>query len=495
MREFNYYERDYAFGQTILTLRTRIGITQAELARLLGVSRKAIGDWERGSSYPNVKHLKQFIGLAIEYRAFPPGQVVEEARALWENAHQKVLFDETWLAALLPAAEVSLHLPAVKGVSFSAALPHRVDWGEAPVVSTLYGRERELELLARWATDERCQVISVLGFGGVGKSALAVSLMVLLEELFDVVIWRSLRNFPTWEDFIVDILQALAPAEIHEEATNPEKNRGLLLKLMQETRILLVLDNLEVLLDEGEVSGAMRVEFEGFDRFLGLCAEIEHQSCVLLTSREEPVVLAPFEGSQAKVRSLRLSPLDVVSCNRLLSEKDLIGSASDRERLIQTYSGNPLALKIVAHTIVNLFGGEILPFLDQGQGIIGGVHNLLEEQFYRLSGTEQSLLLWLTALQEPITIDRLFDVWAEPGSHARLLEALDALYRRSLIVHGLTPHEYAPQSLIMEYLTTWIITQAAGEDQGGKLEHLIEESFIPAPVREAVRQVQERLSG
>ena len=43
MKRFSYGERDYAFGQAMLSLRTTIGLTQAGLADLLGVSRKAVG--------------------------------------------------------------------------------------------------------------------------------------------------------------------------------------------------------------------------------------------------------------------------------------------------------------------------------------------------------------------------------------------------------------------------------------------------------------------
>ena len=39
MKRSSYSERDYAFGQTMLTLWTNIGLTQAGLADLLGVSR------------------------------------------------------------------------------------------------------------------------------------------------------------------------------------------------------------------------------------------------------------------------------------------------------------------------------------------------------------------------------------------------------------------------------------------------------------------------
>jgi hypothetical protein len=131
-----------------------------------------------------------------------------------------------------------------------------------------------------------------------------------------------------------------------------------------------------------------------------------------------------------------------------------------------------------------------VPFLEKGEVIIGGVRNLLEEQLNRLSSLEQSLLLLLTILLEPIAIDKLLEVWAAPVSRARLLEALDALYRRSLIEHGSKPHDFTLQSLVMEYLMTWIISQATAEDQEGKLERLIEHSLELPPVGEDIGQTQ-----
>src|SRR5215470_12212752 len=101
MKRSSYGERDYAFGQLMLTLRTTIGLTQAGLADRLGVSRRAVGEWEAGSAYPKADHLKELITLGVEQHAFAAGREEEEIRALWKAAHQKVLLDEAWLAALL----------------------------------------------------------------------------------------------------------------------------------------------------------------------------------------------------------------------------------------------------------------------------------------------------------------------------------------------------------------------------------------------------------
>ena len=96
-----YSQHDYKFGQTILTLRTAIGLTQAGLAAHLGVSRRTVGAWEAGSSYPSAEHLKELIALAVKSRAFPAGSAAQKIRVLWKEAHQKVLLDEAWLSALL----------------------------------------------------------------------------------------------------------------------------------------------------------------------------------------------------------------------------------------------------------------------------------------------------------------------------------------------------------------------------------------------------------
>ena len=52
-----YREHDYTFGQAMLTLRKSLRLTQAGLADLLGVSRRAVGEWEGGLNYPKAHHF------------------------------------------------------------------------------------------------------------------------------------------------------------------------------------------------------------------------------------------------------------------------------------------------------------------------------------------------------------------------------------------------------------------------------------------------------
>src|SRR5437667_282136 len=342
MKGSSYRERDYAFGQLMLTLRIKLGLTQTELAEVLGVGRRAVIDWEGGLTYPTTDHLKQFVVLAIQRQAFHAGREAEEIRALWQASHQKVLFDEMWLGRLLPDAGSA---PASKQVKEIAVTAHalrslsgggpRVDWGDAPDVSSFYGRAWELDLLSTWVMHERCRVVSVLGQGGIGKSALATQVMHRVAQDFEVVIWRSLRDVPSCETLLDDCLQVLAPQALSDASSSLESRQNLLLDCLRSRRVLLVYDNLESFLQEGKDSGRVRAGYEGFARVLWRVAGrgagrwvVEQSGRLWLAILREPVnlqeLLAVF--SAPLPRSQVLEAVDGLRRRSLIERGKLQGS-------------------------------------------------------------------------------------------------------------------------------------------------------------------------
>ena len=491
MKRVPYGERDYAFGQLMLTLRMETRLTQGGLADLLGVSRHAIAGWEAGHSYPKADHLKHFITVMLQRHAFAPGREFEEIHELWKAAHQKVLLDEPWLRALLSQQETPPLPVSTERAAPPAEDSPRVDWGNALDVPTFYGREDELALLTRWVIEERCRVVSVLGMGGVGKSALTVTLMRHVADQFEVVIWRSLRDAPACETLLDSCLQVLAPQQ--DPPDTLEERLRLLMGHLRERRVLLVLDNLEMLLEEGTGTGRIRADAEGYARLLQQAGETMHQSCLVLTSREKPAELVPLEGNRSPVRALRLAGLNAGAGAQLLAEKDVMGSSLDRSRLVEVYEGNPLALKIVAQTIIDLFGGEIDPFLKQGEIVFGGVRELLSEQFESLSPLEQTVFYWLAILREPVNLEELLAVLSVPKPSMQVLEALDRMRRRSLIERGQRAGSFTLQSVVLEYATTRLVSLGSREIEQGQLVHLIEYGLCQAQVKEYVRKTQEQL--
>jgi WD40 repeat protein/transcriptional regulator with XRE-family HTH domain len=477
-----------------------MSLSQAAVANCLGVSQQAVGEWETGKSYPKTEHLKALITLAVQRQAFAAGHEVEEIRRLWNAISCKELLDECWLSALLaqprrpflyvvpsPVEEKRSRVPAP-----TRPAP-RVDWGDALALPVFYGREEELDRLTQWVLQDRCRVVSVLGMGGIGKSALVVNLMYQLASDFEVVIFRSLRDAPSCEVLLDECLQVLSPQQLRAVPATLEQRFSLLLSHLQGTRTLLVLDNLEALLKEADVGGHLRADLEGYGQLLQLVAQRGHQSCLLSTSREKPAELKLLENRFYPMRSLRLRGLDVAASQQLLEEKELVGTRSEQERLVEIYAGNPMALKIVAETIRDLFGGEIGPFLASGAVVFGSITQLLDEQFARLSAVEQCVLCWLAIVREPVTLPELLALLTTLDPRAHMLEAVESLHRRSLIERGKRAGSFTLQSVVLEYVTAVLIAEVSSEIQQRCLNRLIRHGLSQAQAKEYVRQTQERL--
>jgi WD40 repeat protein/transcriptional regulator with XRE-family HTH domain len=504
------HERENAFGRSCARLRKHMHLTQRELGRLLGISEQALQQWERGVHSPTVEHLKRLLALALQRHAFAPGQEHEEAQQLWLAAGQPLAdFEVFWMQVQLASASAPPALVVLKrGAAHSEApraehppLPtsSRFDWGDALAVDAFYGREAERVQLSQWVLQERCQVVSVLGMGGIGKSALSVTFMHQVASSFQAVVFRSVRDAPPCQDLLADCLHVLSPEPLPTLPASVDRRIDLLLDCLQRQPCLLVLDNLETLLQALDPEGHFRPGYQDYAALLRRVAQTPHQSCLLLTSRETPAELGHLESPRASVRALRLRGLEPEACAQLLEEREVMGSTHDRLRLAQRYAGNPLALNIVAEAISELFGGQISSFLEQDTVIFSSIRDLLAEQWTRLSALEQALLLWLAVVREPRGVAQLHALLVTPVAEVQVSEALEALQRRSLVEQGKrgTAGEvqatFTLQSVVLEYVTEVLVERVSEQVQHAVWEHLISYALEQAGAKEYVRQAQERL--
>src|SRR5207237_5452299 len=475
------------------TLRTAIGLTQTGLAERLGASRRAVAEWEGGLSYPKAERLKELITLGMQQQAFAAGREEEEIRALWKAAHQKVLLDDAWLRDLLASARpVQLSPPAGMPAAHEgvepAAFTH-VDLVEALDVSHFVGREVEVAELTQWIVQEHCRLVTLLGMGGIGKSMLASYLGSRLAPQFEAVLWRSVRDAPSCEELVADCITFFSETPPAAFPTSLEQRITQLVAGLQASRCLLVLDNLETLLSSGDREGSYLPGYEGYGRLTQRLAESAHQSCGLLTSREKPREIEPLEGVRSPVRSLRLVGMDEQAAHDLLSDKGLSGTPAAWQRLVASYAGNPLALKIVAQAISDLFNGDIDRFLHEGELIFNGVRPVLRQQMGRLSPLEHLLLTWLAVLREWTPLDTLAQVLHPRVLRAQLLEALEALRRRSLVERG-QQASFGLQSVVMEYLTDTLGEHLSEEIVLGEPQQLRRVALGAAAAKDYLREVQ-----
>lgn len=251
----------------------------------------------------------------------------------------------------------------------SFALPHQ-DWSEAPDISRFYGREQELLELERWIVDEKCRLVALLGGGGLGKSALSVKLTQQIARHFDFVLWRSLQNAPPLKNWLAECITFLSRQQTVDLPESAGERISLLISYLRNARCLLVLDNVESVLDGRTRTGKYQGEYDGYNAFFRRVGEGAHQSCLLLTSREKPKDVALLEGKHLPVRTMALDGLERQACRQILNDSDLLGAEVVYQSLIDRYTGNPLALKLVASMIREVFGSDIAAFLKKERSFL-----------------------------------------------------------------------------------------------------------------------------
>src|SRR5947209_1405190 len=313
-----------------------------------------------------------------------------------------------------------------------------------------------------------------------------------LAPQFEAVLWRSLRDAPSCEDLVADCITFFSETPPAAFPASLEQRINQLLARLQAHRCLLVLDNLETLLASGDREGGYLPGYEGYGRLIQRLAESAHQSCVLLTSREKPKEMGPLEGMRAPVRSLGLAGVDEQAAQDLLTDKGLSGTPAAWQRLVASYAGNPLALKIVAQAISDLFNGNLDRFLQEGELIFNGVRPVLRQQMGRLTPLEHLLLTWLAVLREWTELPTLAQVLHPRVLRAQLLEALEALGRRSLLERG-QQASFSLQSVVMEYLTDALGERLSEEIVLGDPRQLRQVALEQAQAKDYVRHTQVRL--
>ncbi|WP_310481059.1 WD40 repeat domain-containing protein, partial [Chamaesiphon sp. VAR_48_metabat_403] len=237
-----------------------------------------------------------------------------------------------------------------------------------------------------------------------------------------------------------------------------------------------------------------------YSELLRRIATEHHASCLLLTSREKPKTLIHLEGDSAAVRTLDLLGLS----DREVQE---IGTAngchtddsSDWQQLQQSYSGNPLAIKIAATTIRDLFDGSVSTFLEQGVILCNGIEALLSQQFVggasqnenRLSEIEQQVLYWLAIGREAVSIAELLADFIPSGCRTQVLAALQSLDRQSLIEKS--SGCFTLQPVVMEYVTAVLIERVCEEITTLDVAIFNSHALIQAQTKDYVRESQVRM--
>src|SRR6266568_3225111 len=372
----------------------------------------------------------------------------------------------------------------------------RQNWGDATEIDeeSFYGRAEEIAALADLIDTDRCRLVAILGIGGIGKTTLAKKVAEHLQSKFQYLFWQSLRDEPQVEQVLVELIGFLSD---QQDVTNlpeaVEDKVTILLRYLQKQRCLIILDNVESVLRDSAHVGAYKEGHEGYGVLIKRVAENVHQGCLLLTSREEPKDISTLNSR--RIRPLQLKGLEEDASTQILKEKGVSALTKDESKIItKHYAGNPLALKIVAAAIQDLWAGnvvELINGLKQGDFPFSEIYDLLDRQFNRLSPVEQEVMYHLAIERETTTIAELEKALVAPGTKQRVADTLVSLRRRSLIERG--PAGFTLQPAVMEYVTERLVQQVFEEICEEKIRYFNSHALVKAQAKDYIRDTQLRL--
>ncbi len=368
------------------------------------------------------------------------------------------------------------------------------DWSDAPNISAFYGRTEEIATLKQLILKDGCQLVAILGMGGMGKTTLALKLAQELQSHYEFIIWRSIRNAPELNELLSDMIQLFSGGQ--EKLPEKLDNQlSTLFKYLRNHRCLVILDNMESILQDGEHVGQYISGYEEYGNLLQRFAESNNQSCLIVTSREKTREITLLEGNTSKVYSLPLRGLLSKAGYQIFQARGNFFGISNEEwqEVFQHYAGNPLALKIVASAIQESSDGnmsELIPLLRRGELRFENINDLLERQFKRLGTVEKEIIYWLAINREPVSISQLSADIETEDTKNQLVDGLASLIKRSLVERS--QNKRLLQPVVMEYVTEKLVQKISGGIATKDYSFLKNYALLKASSEDYVRQAQVR---
>jgi predicted ATPase/DNA-binding XRE family transcriptional regulator len=326
--------RPVVFGEWLKIRRKTLDLTQAELAQRAGCSVHTLRKIESGERHPS-KQLAALLANSLEVSPDQRATFVKVARG--ELSLERL--SSPYSDQATGSTRKQRHTPQTS--KLPEALP------------PLVGREQELLAMGQLLDDPQCQLLTIVGPGGIGKTRLAIEVASQQKDLFPDGIFfiplASLKSFTYLVPAIADALGYTFQGQIEP--------RIQLLNHLRGRYALIVLDNIEHLLEGVE-----------------LLADILTQSPrlkLLVTSRERLLLRSEWVFD---IEGLPVPPADqidqaeefsavtlfVQSARRAQVSFDLL--AEERSavvRICQMVEGMPLGIELAAAWVSVLTCKEI----------------------------------------------------------------------------------------------------------------------------------------
>lgn len=268
------------------------------------------------------------------------------------------------------------------------------------------GRSREIEVLESWMADPHCNLITLTGPGGSGKTCLAVQMAEQQNSLFkDGVHFASLANCQTRQQIAASVFRSLGM--LFERGNDAFEE---LLEWSLNRKALLVLDNVDNTSEAADFAARLSghapqliLLFTAYSR-LNLIGE------KVFALEGLPLQKGPLEDGPAEAVQLYLSHLQAESLPEFHSPSFL----ADVNQICDLVDGMPLAIALAAGQTRCMPANELLAEIRRNLDVLRSqsanyperhrsIQASFENAWNHLSTDRQKFLALLTAFQTPFT--------------------------------------------------------------------------------------------
>jgi hypothetical protein len=207
-----------------------------------------------------------------------------------------------------------------------------------------------------------------------------------------------------------------------------QANLKQLFNIFTQKRCLIILDDVHNIFINGQIAGQYQPEYKDYQKFFKMITEINHQSSIILISREKCADMNCLDRQLALSQCLELSGLNGLD----ILENTGLNNQDSWLQLIQLYQGNLSYLKDIVSLIQDVYNGEVAEFLSENSLMITqNMQSYFNDLFKRLSPIEQQIILELSKLKQAISREQLNQNLAL--SSMDLVNGLQSLQQRHLV--------------------------------------------------------------
>lgn len=231
----------------------------------------------------------------------------------------------------------------------------------------LFGREQELaDLEAAWA-EPGTHVVTLVAWGGVGKTSLIIDWMTRMSHDG----WRGAERVFDWsfysqgtreqgeasaDPFITEALKFFGDPEMAASPAPPWDKGARLAQLVAARRTLLVLDGLEPLQYPPSSATPGKLKDQAVEALLKGLAQQNPGLCIV-TTREHVADLGPFNRTAAPER--HLEHLSEEAGAALLRQAKVKGTEKELQEASREVDGHALTLSLLGSFLARAHGGDI----------------------------------------------------------------------------------------------------------------------------------------